>query len=269
MCDMTTYVAIPEDLTLPADLLPDDFDDEAAIDTTLWNGGIRTAPGATHTEAVACEGAGKIAGWIDWNNNGVFDDTVIGVCWVAVVIGDSVEDIAEIIAEEYDEISNEQAKNIAEYLITARRAQQEQFGDVATNLDAAFAELEQHGIIARAYCGWTVGEGQAEILDEAADIPRANGEPWIGHVFITGQQIEAYIEFEGDAALDMAYGAILTDEEDALPDREADELYETKTLAMMTDIVLPTLAKHGVETQWSGSIADLVTLTNAVYYQPI
>ena len=38
---------------------------------------------------------------------------------------------------------------------------------------------------------------------------------------------------------------------------------------MMTDIVLPTLAKHGVETQWSGSIADLVTLTNAVYYQPI
>ena len=203
MCDMTTYVAIPEDLILPADLLPDDFDDD-----------------------------------------------VIGVCWVAVVIGDSVEDIAE-------------------YLITARRAQQEQFGDVTTNLDAAFAELEQHGIIARAYCGWTVGEGQAEILDEAADIPRANGEPWIGHVFITGQQIEAYIEFEGDAALDMAYGAILTDEEDALPDREADELYETKTLAMMTDIVLPTLAKHGVETQWSGSIADLVTLTNAVYYQPI
>ena len=155
MCDMTTYVAIPEDLILPADLLP--------------------------------------------------DDDVIGVCWVAVVIGDSVEDIAEIIAEEYD----------------------------------------------------------------AADIPRANGDPWIGHVFITGQQIEAYIEFEGDAALDMAYGAILTDEEDALPDREADELYETKTLAMMTDIVLPTLAKHGVETQWSGSIADLVTLTNAVYYQPI
>ena len=51
------------------------FDDEDAIDTTLWNGGIRTAPGATHTEAVACEGAGKIAGWIDWNNNGVFDDT--------------------------------------------------------------------------------------------------------------------------------------------------------------------------------------------------
>ena len=55
MCDMTTYVAIPEDLILPADLLPDDFDDD-----------------------------------------------VIGVCWMAVVIGDSVEDIAEIIAEEYD-----------------------------------------------------------------------------------------------------------------------------------------------------------------------
>ena len=51
------------------------FDDEDGIDTTLWDGGIRTAPGATHTESLTCEGAGKIAGWIDWNNNGAFDDT--------------------------------------------------------------------------------------------------------------------------------------------------------------------------------------------------
>ena len=53
------------------------------------------------------------------------------------------------------------------------------------------------------------------------------------------------------------------------PIERADKLYETKTLAMMTNIVLPTLAKHGIKTQWSGSIADLVTLTNAVYYQSI
>ena len=33
MCDMTTYVAIPEDLILPADLLPDDFDDDASTPT--------------------------------------------------------------------------------------------------------------------------------------------------------------------------------------------------------------------------------------------
>ncbi|WP_276670698.1 CshA/CshB family fibrillar adhesin-related protein [Schaalia cardiffensis] len=36
--------------------------------------GIRTRPGATHTENVKCEGFGKVAGWIDWNHNGVFDD---------------------------------------------------------------------------------------------------------------------------------------------------------------------------------------------------
>ena len=50
------------------------FDDEDAIDTTTWDGGIRTAPGENHTESLTCEGSGKIAGWIDWNNNGVFDD---------------------------------------------------------------------------------------------------------------------------------------------------------------------------------------------------
>ena len=49
------------------------FDDEDSIDLTQW--GITTSPGQSHTERVACEGAGKIAGWIDWNNNGVFDDT--------------------------------------------------------------------------------------------------------------------------------------------------------------------------------------------------
>ena len=36
--------------------------------------GIRTQPGATHTQAVKCEGNGKVAGWVDWNRNGVFDD---------------------------------------------------------------------------------------------------------------------------------------------------------------------------------------------------
>ena len=48
------------------------FDDEDSIDLTQW--GIVTGPGQSHTERVACEGTGKIAAWIDWNNNGVFDD---------------------------------------------------------------------------------------------------------------------------------------------------------------------------------------------------
>ena len=49
------------------------FDDEDGIDTTKWDGGIRTFPGDTHTETVKCAGVGKAAGWIDWNNNGTFD----------------------------------------------------------------------------------------------------------------------------------------------------------------------------------------------------
>ena len=33
------------------------------------------APVRLTPKGLTCEGAGKIAGWIDWNNNGAFDDT--------------------------------------------------------------------------------------------------------------------------------------------------------------------------------------------------
>ena len=46
--------------------------DEDSI--TVPADGIRTQPGATHTQVVKCEGNGKVAGWIDWNHNGAFDD---------------------------------------------------------------------------------------------------------------------------------------------------------------------------------------------------
>jgi hypothetical protein len=41
---------------------------------TVPAAGITTAPGATYTSpAISCTGPGKLAGWIDWNRNGVFD----------------------------------------------------------------------------------------------------------------------------------------------------------------------------------------------------
>ncbi|WP_103063282.1 CshA/CshB family fibrillar adhesin-related protein [Actinomyces qiguomingii] len=59
-----------------ADALGDDhngiFDDEDSLDIA---DGIRTAPGQQHSETVSCEGTGKAAGWVDWNGNGVFDET--------------------------------------------------------------------------------------------------------------------------------------------------------------------------------------------------
>ena len=48
------------------------FDDEDGVQ--LPDGGIRTEPGATHTQQVSCTGPGRVAGWVDWNRNGVFDE---------------------------------------------------------------------------------------------------------------------------------------------------------------------------------------------------
>ena len=51
-------------------------DDEDAIDTSIWNGGSRgitTGPGKAMQQYVKCGGVGKVAGWIDWNNNGTFE----------------------------------------------------------------------------------------------------------------------------------------------------------------------------------------------------
>lgn len=53
---------------------PDDpvVDDEDGV--SLPDGGYNTAPGAVVTQAVTCQGQGTIAGWVDWNHNGQFDD---------------------------------------------------------------------------------------------------------------------------------------------------------------------------------------------------
>lgn len=37
--------------------------------------GIKTWPGGTYTQQVSCTGPGTVAGWIDWDRDGVFDET--------------------------------------------------------------------------------------------------------------------------------------------------------------------------------------------------
>ncbi|MCR2052822.1 CshA/CshB family fibrillar adhesin-related protein [Actinomyces bowdenii] len=46
-------------------------DDEDGV--VLPSGGIQTAPGQRFTQEVICTGAGRAAGWVDWNHNGAFD----------------------------------------------------------------------------------------------------------------------------------------------------------------------------------------------------
>ncbi|WP_241228179.1 CshA/CshB family fibrillar adhesin-related protein [Actinobaculum sp. 352] len=49
-----------------------DPDDEDGV--VLPVHGIRVRPGQSFQQSVSCTGPGKVAGWIDWNHNGIFDD---------------------------------------------------------------------------------------------------------------------------------------------------------------------------------------------------
>ncbi|PID98049.1 MAG: hypothetical protein CSA82_01435 [Actinobacteria bacterium] len=47
--------------------------DEDGVSAAVIAQGINTQPGETFTMNTACMGPGKVAGWIDWNHNGTFD----------------------------------------------------------------------------------------------------------------------------------------------------------------------------------------------------
>ncbi|WP_175954738.1 CshA/CshB family fibrillar adhesin-related protein [Schaalia sp. Marseille-Q2122] len=50
-------------------------DEDALNAEALRTKGINVNLGGTHAVSVPCQGPGKVAGWIDWDRNGVFDDT--------------------------------------------------------------------------------------------------------------------------------------------------------------------------------------------------
>lgn len=62
--------------------------DEADEDGASNVGSVTARAGDRYTQVVACAGAGSVAGWIDWNANGSFDDSERSD--VATCTGDSV-----------------------------------------------------------------------------------------------------------------------------------------------------------------------------------
>ena len=69
------YIDAEPNQPFSTDALGDDTDDATNDEdsVTLPADGIRTEPGATYNLSPTCAGAGKVAGWIDWNHNGTFD----------------------------------------------------------------------------------------------------------------------------------------------------------------------------------------------------
>lgn len=101
-------------------------------------------------------------------------------------------------------------------------------------IDAAFAELEEAGVIARQNYSCCMTCGSAEIFDEVMAAHDA-GLPARGYAFYHMQDTEAAVEGGG---VHLGYGAV-------------DE-GEAAALAIGREIVA-TLEAHGLRTDWNGS----------------
>jgi hypothetical protein len=106
-------------------------------------------------------------------------------------------------------------------------------------LDKAFAELEQHGIVARqnfSDCGTC---GVAEIVDEI-DATRKKGREVRGYVFYHMQDTESAADGGG---LYLNYGSVDAGEKAAL---------------VIAGEAVESLKRQGLETNWNGSIRERI-----------
>ena len=120
------------------------------------------------------------------------------------------------------------------------------------NLERAFAQLAEEGILGRSNftcCGTC---GNYEIVDE-----RDSSRTWYGYVFYHQQDAEAIPQGRG---VFLGYGifwpAHCTKEQfEAMSEEEKDEIYERLSVAMMRDKVVPVLERNGMQVDWNGDFS--------------
>ncbi|AKI98677.1 NusA-like protein [Archangium gephyra] len=109
-------------------------------------------------------------------------------------------------------------------------------------LDRAFEELTRQGILALQNAGYTLSDGWSVAKDAA----EKRFEPIRGATFFHGQDVERGVLGVG---LMLAFGAF---EEDPARHDEA-------SLAIARE-VRETLARHGIETEWNGSVGTRIQI---------
>lgn len=137
-----------------------------------------------------------------------------------------------------------------EFLAYARRLLEEQrveeagWSEPTTNdaIDRAFEELNRQGIIALQNAGYTMSDGWEDVEDAAAE----RYEPVRGATFFHGQDVERGVLGMG---LMLAFGSFERDP----------KLHDEASLAIARE-VRETLARHGVETEWNGSVKTRIQI---------
>lgn len=200
---------------------------------------------------------------------------VIDACWEMITTGsvripDLVEticDVDEYQADDGEHIRDEDMHQIAQYLVGARRQQQALFGDVGpSNLARAFADLESKGVVARQNFSCCGNCGSGEIWDEVSDFGQ-----WRGYVFFHHQDAISLVQ-TGHTYL--SFGIFLphylpNDKLKAMSDQERKVFHDTQMMALVNEVIIPTLEAHGLEVSWKGSLDTRILVDNAEFYVPI
>ena len=145
-----------------------------------------------------------------------------------------------------------------EELIKRRRAFAAELGithemQKNSNLNRAFAALEEEGVIARlnfTCCGTCAS---AEIWDEIDD-----NREWKGYIYFHQQDTESLAESGGTYVGFGSFLAYPRDEEkwNTLSDAQKEEisaLHKKLSVELMKDTIIPVLEKHGLSVKWKGN----------------
>ncbi|MFC3499411.1 DUF6891 domain-containing protein [Micromonospora krabiensis] len=191
--------------------------------------------------------------------------------WDWVVRG---EDDADEFVDYFDDdeerhgATDEQLRAAYEQATAARREQQRGWGDVRSNITAAFAELTELGVLARenfSCCGTCAA---AEIHDE-----RDGSRHWHGYLWYHQQDTESLVASENGAVY-LGYGAYPPadfDEAayDALPEAEQQARYQADLERLLDETVFPVLRRHGMRVQWNRKQSKRILVTGAQWYAPL
>ncbi len=189
--------------------------------------------------------------------------------WTRLTMGDDdVDDFVETETGEWEDLSDDQLRQAFNELHRARLLQQAEWADEQprTNLDSAFEELTEAGIIARmnfTCCGTC---GTAEIDEE-----RDESRHWRGYVFFHQQDTETLVQ-EGYVYLNYGIFAPEGFDEEAyekLSDEDKQAIYLADHKAVIEDDVVPRLARHGLDVEWDGNHRTRILLRNAQWYMPL
>ena len=158
-------------------------------------------------------------------------------------------DIEERVQDEMDgdEGAVAMLRKHARDLFAKRKIEEQKWKGPTMNdrIDAAFAVLNNAGIVAMQNAGYTMSAGWEDCNEEASQLDEIGERPR-GATFYHGQDLERGVKNEG---LMLVYGAYEDDE----------KKHKAASLAIAREVV-ETLTRHGVKTKWNGKVETRVAI---------